>query len=417
MNIKQSFMIGSCVVSMGWSWLAFAEVAGHVMFVSGKVQVEDAKGQLMPVSTGQAIDVGQRLITQEGGYAHLKMVDDAFYSLRPNSRFLIEAYRYDAEQPSNNRVKTQLESGSVRAITGKAGESHKQGYRLNTPVAAIGVRGTDYIVHHSSEATRVAVSSGAVVVSTFNEQCTAAGVGACAGEAALLLAANLTGDYIEVRADQRLPERKQEQWAPQAAKPATLNEPIATNNDDNRTTQTAANTTVKAQLQKPLEPSAFTWGRWQDEATQSTFRDPNLTIRGLNVGYWLAQANDTMAKGYPEVNRVDFSLAQSEAALRNHDGSWQTAQVSQGQLGVDFSQGSFTTQLAGHYGEQQQPWQLSAMGAVQANGLLVSNPQKSDPTTWVSGAVNATASQAAFAFDKRLAEGALVGITHWRAPQ
>jgi hypothetical protein len=422
-------IVGMLLTSCAFSVLAAP--VGYVMFVSGAVTLQSG-GTESPVRVGQSIEVGDRLITAEGGYVHLKMIDEAFYSLRPNSRFFIEEYVYDAVQSDKNRVKTYLEAGSVRAITGKAGETHKQGYRLNTPVAAIGVRGTDYIVHHVQEATRVAVSSGAVVVSSFNDQCTAASLGACMGESSLLLTANLTGSYIEVKANQPIPELKQDNWSPQANidvktkyvttshSPVVENSRIDQGSIDAITLASREPVSVEAShepvsvAREPVsvEASAFNWGRWQNADGKGPFSDATQAIRALNVGYWLTQSRDTMGMGYPNISKADFALTQSEAAFRQVDGNWQSASVSKGVLGVDFAQGTFSTQLSGNFANQQ-PWQVSAMGAVQPNGALMSNPVKSDANTWVEGAISSTASQAAYIFDKRFAEGALVGVTHW----
>lgn len=406
------------LIAAVYSVPAQAQGVGQVMFVSGQVSQQLPDGSQQPVTVGQDIQPGTRYITADGGYLHLRMSDDAYYSLRPNSRFVIEEYSWQPDQPSHNRIRTQLEQGSVRAITGRAGEANKQGYRLNTPVAAIGIRGTDYITHHTQDATRVAVSSGAVVISPFNDSCTATGVGACAGDTALLLAANTTGDYVEVRRNQRMPERKQDGWAPQASTTGTAPDTAsaapasAGTTADNRVTAQTAASPVPTLPAKPQEPSAFQWGRWSSPETTALLADPAWRLQAGNVGYLLLQQADTQATGYPQQTQATFALSASQAGFRQHDGNWQPASVSGGSLGINFVQGTFQTQLAGTRAEQ--PWQLNAAGAIQPNGALVANPARTDANTLVNGAITASASQAAYAFDKRYPDGALVGITHWR---
>lgn len=397
-----------------------AQSVGKVMFVSGDVHVQQPDGNTQVVTVDQDIQAGQQFVTGEGGYLHLRMIDDAYYSVRPNSRFRIETYHYDATQPSNNQIRTQLEAGSVRAITGKAGEANKQGYRLNTPVAAIGVRGTDYIVYHADDATRVAVSSGAVVVSPFNDSCTRASVGACSGSSALLLAANTTGDYLEVRRDQPMPERKQQGWSPQAANTAAPTS--AKNTSDNSATQsTTDNRTLvsnvlgdKLETKATVEPSVFRWGRWQDPAVIALLEQPAWQFKGGNVGYLLMQQTDSALTAYPNISQANFALSNAAAGFRTNDGQWQTASVQTGQLGLNFAQGTFNTNLTGVRGDEQTAWQLQAQGAVSPNGTLTANPYKSDAATWVNGNVNNNISQAAYVFDKRYDDGALVGVTEWR---
>jgi hypothetical protein len=389
------------------------------MFVSGDVKVQQADGSVHDVTVDQDIQAGQQFMTGNGGYLHLRMVDDAYYSVRPNSSFRIESYQYDASQPSYNQVRTQLEAGSVRAITGKAGEENKQGYRLNTPVAAIGVRGTDYIVYHADDTTRVAVSAGAVVVSPFNDTCTRVSVGACTGSSAFLLAANTTGDYVEVRRNQPLPERKQQGWSPQAANAVAPN--TAKNASDNNSQTTMDNRTLvsnvlgdKLESKAVTETSVFRWGRWQDPALVSLINQGGWQVKGGNVGYFLMQQADSELKGFPNLSQASFALTNSAAGFRTNDGQWQTATVQTGQLGLNFVQGTFNTHLTGVRGDDQTAWQLQAQGAVSPAGVLTANPFKSDANTWVNGGVNNTVSQAAYAFDKRYEDGALVGVTEWR---
>ena len=50
------------------------------------------------------------------------------------------------QQPASSEVRLQVDHGITRSISGRATEVDKNRFRLNTPVAAIGVRGTDFIV-------------------------------------------------------------------------------------------------------------------------------------------------------------------------------------------------------------------------------------------------------------------------------
>lgn len=413
MKVRYLIMAGLSLVSLS----AWATEVGHVMFTSGEAYIQHADGQRIVAEVGQIVQDGDRIVTDVDGYVHLKMIDNAFYSLRPASRLLIETYRYDPENAQNNQVKTVLETGKVRAITGEAGERNKAGYRLNTPVAAIGVRGTDYIVNHENERTRVAVSSGAVVVSPFNDQCLRQALGACSGDAAVLLTANLQGNYVEVQRDQPMPQMKHTGWAIQAQ----LSNGVLDKNGDSGA---AASSTGElktlsngAQFDKQAEnkdPNAFTWGRWQDKTVTALLQDDQWKSVGSNVGFLLLQQVDTQAHQMPtHLDKASFNLNQSVAAFRTGDGQWQDAQVNQGRLSMNFREGTFNTQLNGSYA--QGDWQLQAAGAVTPAGQLISNPQKTDAATWVNGAINASASQAAYEFEKRMEQGSLVGITHWRA--
>ena len=75
---------------------------------------------------------------------HVRFLDDAVLSVRPNSELHIETYRFDAERPDLSTVKLNLIQGTARTVSGEAAKTAKERYRLNTPIAAIGVRGTDF---------------------------------------------------------------------------------------------------------------------------------------------------------------------------------------------------------------------------------------------------------------------------------
>lgn len=171
---------------------------GQIIFAVGQSSLERASGGDR-VERGEAVFVGDTFTTGPDGHVHLLMHDKGFFSIRPNSRMRIEHYEYDPADPSQNRVKIQLETGVLRSITGRAGEMNKRQYRLNTPVAAIGVRGTDYSVYATDELSRISVRSGGVVMSPFGEGCAAVGAGPCeGGSAAELLSVDL-GAVLEAR--------------------------------------------------------------------------------------------------------------------------------------------------------------------------------------------------------------------------
>ena len=81
--------------------------------------------------------------------------------LRPESRFVIERYQYTPGQAASNEAsasstaQTEHESaffrllkGGFRAISGLIGHVRHRDYKVQTPVATIGIRGTDYEVRY-----------------------------------------------------------------------------------------------------------------------------------------------------------------------------------------------------------------------------------------------------------------------------
>jgi hypothetical protein len=181
-----------------------SQQVGEVVFVIGTPRVVNAQGDMRPVVRGTPVHVADRLETGEGSHAMVRFMDGANVSVRPNSRLAVEVYRYDPSAPKNSTVKLQLEEGIARSITGKAGEAAKDRFRLNTPLAAIGVKGTDFIVSAEADHVRVAVQSGSVVVAPFSATCRADGLGPCATDTAKTLSDEMIGMVLEMRRSQKL---------------------------------------------------------------------------------------------------------------------------------------------------------------------------------------------------------------------
>ena len=108
-----------------------------------------------------------------------------------------------AEAPEKSSVKFNLLEGTARAVSGNAAEAARQRFRLNTPIAAIGVRGTDFVVTTTATLMTVLVNEGAVVVAPFSDECVAQGFGPCSTNAVELSADSL--QLIEFDSNMSLP--------------------------------------------------------------------------------------------------------------------------------------------------------------------------------------------------------------------
>ena len=95
--------------------------------------------------------------TGPNSYLNIKFTDGGRVLLRPNSRFQIEEYSYkagatDSAESSSPNVAAEPEGNSLfrllkggfRAVTGLIGERNRDTYKVRTPVATIGIRGTDF---------------------------------------------------------------------------------------------------------------------------------------------------------------------------------------------------------------------------------------------------------------------------------
>lgn len=114
---------------------------GVVSEMSGSVIAVNQKRVSRKLGEGYPVYLGDKVITGETGKVRLKMIDDAILDLRCYSIMVIEAY---ALNTSKSTSILNLLQGSLKKVTGKIGKFTNDVYQLRTPVANIGVRGTEY---------------------------------------------------------------------------------------------------------------------------------------------------------------------------------------------------------------------------------------------------------------------------------
>jgi hypothetical protein len=141
---------------------ADAAQAGKIIFVAGAAKIADH-----PALLDGAVGEGELMTTGADGYIYVKTIDDGLFILRPNTQARIASYHIDNANPANTRIKLELLSGVARSQSGQAVKQARQNFRFNTPVAAIGVRGTDFTVFTDNNTSRVTVLSGGITMSGF----------------------------------------------------------------------------------------------------------------------------------------------------------------------------------------------------------------------------------------------------------
>jgi hypothetical protein len=123
---------------------ALADTAGVFQFVAGDVRVALAAGSERPAAKGTPISVGDTVTTAGASMAQIKMGDGAVIVVQPESRLTVAEFHYDGKEDGTEKVRYRLEQGGFRSVTGAIGHTHKSNYSIETPIAHIGVRGTDH---------------------------------------------------------------------------------------------------------------------------------------------------------------------------------------------------------------------------------------------------------------------------------
>ena len=124
--------------------LAEASVAGRMQFVAGDVQIIDATGKQRVAHKGEAVNEGETVLTAANSSAQLKLIDGGLVALRPGTQLKVVTYAFNGTEDGSESAVFSLFKGGMRAITGLIGKTNKSHYKLNTPSATIGIRGTDH---------------------------------------------------------------------------------------------------------------------------------------------------------------------------------------------------------------------------------------------------------------------------------
>ena len=122
----------------------YAAVAGHVQFVYGAVQLTTGAGKKHAIQKGDAVSEGDTLTTAATASAQISMEDGGFIAVRPDTSLKFDSFRFAGKQDGNEQSFFSLFKGGFRAITGLIGKINKANYRITTPSATLGIRGTDH---------------------------------------------------------------------------------------------------------------------------------------------------------------------------------------------------------------------------------------------------------------------------------
>ncbi|MCX7170394.1 MAG: FecR family protein [Proteobacteria bacterium] len=454
-----------CVGLFAWMGLvapaiAAADVVGEVIFAIGDAKAVDAAGT-HAVRKGDKVMVGQTLTSGDSGHIHVRFVDKAFVSVRPHSTLRIDTYTYSAEKPAASFVKFTLATGTARLITGAAGHAAKENFRLNTPVAAIGVRGTDFVVNTTAETTRVSVNEGAIAMSPLSGDCRADGFGPCQSDLARQLTSSTANAYLELRSRSAAPVlQSTDAEAPNRVTPPRPEEPRTTVPDKSQksgsTSSEVITEVVAATVQRVTTPTTVTpppvtpppvtpppvtpppvppvtevppvvvappppppaakvwWGRWSDYApsgSAGSFASVLTADRETavsNVVFGLVVEKNSAVE-LPTSGVVGFTLADSEA-YRKVGTTLTPAAVSDAALTMDFGKRSFDTSLIWKQGGQSIA--INASGNITWQGIMISDASRSNAE--VVGALTAANSQAGYLFSRPIdASATAIGATRW----
>ena len=109
---------------------------GEVMAISADVE--------RSLTQGDPVFVEDQVTTGGKSFAMLQFIDGAIVTVRPNSKVIIEQYVFNSGD--EDAAILNLMEGGLRIITGAITKSQPESFKVKTPIALMGVRGTEFAV-------------------------------------------------------------------------------------------------------------------------------------------------------------------------------------------------------------------------------------------------------------------------------
>ena len=410
------------------------KTAGQVTLLIGDVKVSRAGEAAKPLALHDTLFVGDLIESADSGHVQIRFIDKGVISLRPKSRLQIDQYDVDTQNAKKSAIRLNLQQGIIRSISGEATEAAHERFRLNTPITAIGVLGTDFLVKAESDKVLAAVYSGAIAIAPFNaDNCNAQGLGSCQG--AFQLAASSNSVLFEKQGSVIRPkiiENGAESVGKASAE--SVAQPIASISSSS---QTAVVDTSNKLVNESSNPAAgtvtpppgpvfsgFAWGRWDGEVipgdtmTQAfymAFQGKEALVYDDYFVLFRTQLTDT--RQFPAQGTYSFNLSQGEVVFRYNALPLQAnvtvpAQLNSASLQINFASNQFTSHFDMQVPNAIPATTLDVSGVLGKNGLLNGGLVGNS----VQGGLNNDATSAALMFDKTVNAGVFQGITSWVRP-
>jgi len=123
---------------------AFSGSIGVVSQLRGTLLVQHNDGTIGSLNIQSEVNQEDLLTTGKNSFATINFNDQSVVALRPNTKLAIIKFTFIAAKPESDSAIFNLIKGGLRKVSGLIGKRSQPKDLLNTPVATIGIRGTDY---------------------------------------------------------------------------------------------------------------------------------------------------------------------------------------------------------------------------------------------------------------------------------
>ncbi len=145
------------------SYAAAPGSIGAVTEAQGSAFISRQGGQ-SPTKAGDGIQLNDELTTGPGSKMAVRLADGARLTLGPNGELVIDEFVYDP-QGRGGGMALKVAGGTARFVAGAIEKAAgPEAIKISTPVATIGIRGTDFFINLDGDHLQVALFSGIEVV-------------------------------------------------------------------------------------------------------------------------------------------------------------------------------------------------------------------------------------------------------------
>jgi len=138
---KAGLLVIALLAIFSTSVSARGDAVAKTTLTTGTVTATESDKAVRPLKRHSLLYVDDRVHTGSKSFAKIRYNDGGGMLLRPSSELLISKYQ---ENGNDSGMTTELIKGGLRVVTGAISKDKPSSYRLKTPVATIGVRGTDF---------------------------------------------------------------------------------------------------------------------------------------------------------------------------------------------------------------------------------------------------------------------------------
>lgn len=138
------FKLAFATLAMSCLVVSQSEAArGTVILAKGAVTATGADKTNRVLAKGSGVEEGDVINTALKSFAVIRMIDNTKLTLKPGTTIAIGKFN---DEEGKEEACINLVKGGLRTVTGLIGKRKPEAFQVDTPIASIGIRGTDFIV-------------------------------------------------------------------------------------------------------------------------------------------------------------------------------------------------------------------------------------------------------------------------------